>query len=327
MNGMGIFSTSAVLGSMALLPVSIGSTGNIAIQQLGNLQIPFTQSASLVSFMLVTCTGAALFLGTFFLITESKLKRKQLPQGGDFHFDEITPEYKDQFTNHVWDHLLDRKISFIDSALGHSVSKAGTGLDLGCGLGKQCIAMSQKGYRVIGLDYSLNLAKQAHIDGVKVVNGDALMLPFSDSSFEYVYAIGALHHLQGITGQECAFREIIRVLKPYGYLIVHETNTRNPFFRFYMGYIFPLLRSIDEGTEWWIEPQRWEKIEGMKLHIIKYFTFMPDFIPHFFMKPCAAFERILESGRLRFYSVHYMAVLRKYPSDIQKDNAMSAPKI
>lgn len=310
-SGMGIFSTAAVMGSITLLPASIDSTGSIAIQQIENLNIPFRQSAFVVSLVLLTSVGVILFLGTVFLLIEFKAKRNKATSGSVSHFDEITPEYKDQFKSHVWNYLLDKRIALIDSALKNSLSKKGIGLDLGCGLGTQCLAMSQLGYSIIGLDYSHNLAQQAHIQGVKVVNGDALTLPFRESSFEYVFTIGALHHLQGVADQETAYREIVRVLKPGGYLIVQETNTRNPLFRFYMGYIFPIISSIDEGTEWWIEPQRWENIEGMKFNVVTYFTFIPDFIPHFLMGPCLSFEKILESSRLRFYSVHYMAVLQK----------------
>lgn len=310
-SGMGIFSTAAIIGGMALIPASIGSTGSIAIQQIENLNISLTQGTAVVSLVLLVSVGMTLFIGTVSLLIELKVKKNEAPSRDISHFDEITPEYKGQFTSHVWDHLLEKKISFIDSVLANPFSKKGPGLDLGCGLGKQCLAMNKRGYSVVGLDYSYNLTQQARLEGVKVVNGDALMLPFQESSFEYVYTVGALHHLPGLTEQEAACREILRVLKPGGYLIVHESNTRNPLFRFYMGYIFPLLKSIDEGTESWIEPQRWEKIEGMKFLFVKYFTFIPDFIPNFLMRPSLSFEKKLESGRLRFYSVHYMAVLQK----------------
>jgi hypothetical protein len=78
-----------------------------------------------------------------------------------------------------------------------------------------------------------------------------------------------------------------------------------------MGYIFPLLKSIDEGTEWWISPQRWEKMNGMKLVDLQHFTFLPDFIPRWLMRPFLALESRLEASPLSSYSVHYMAVLQK----------------
>jgi len=310
-NAMEIFSTSTVLGSITLIPPSVSTTGNIAIQRMINLDIHLNQSVHVVSIVLLMSASVTLLIGAVFLLIELKVKRNDATNGSTSHFDEITPEYKDQFASHVWDHLVEKKIALMDAALENTSSKKGTGLDLGCGLGQQCLAMSQRGYSIVGLDYSYKLAQKAHLEGVKVVNGDALTLPFRESSFKYVYTIGALHHIPGVTDQESAYREIARVLKPGGYLIVHESNTRNPLFRFYMGYIFPLIRTIDEGTEWWMEPQRWEKIEGMKLCFVRYFTFIPDFIPKFLMRPLLTFERILESGRLRFYSVHYMAVLQK----------------
>ena len=51
-------------------------------------------------------------------------------------------------------------------------------------------------------------------------------------------------------------RELFRVLKPGGLLFVHEINTRNMLFRFYMGYVFPSLNCIDEGVERWLLPHR-----------------------------------------------------------------------
>jgi SAM-dependent methyltransferase len=122
-----------------------------------------------------------------------------------------------------------------------------------------------------------------------------------------------LHHLPGRDAQEVALREIARVLRAGGTLLVHESNPRNPLFRFYMGYLFPILKSIDEGTEWWIDPRRWERVEGLRLERVRYFTFLPDFTPRLLMRPAVAIERWLERGPTRAYSAHYMVVLRRAP--------------
>jgi hypothetical protein len=78
-----------------------------------------------------------------------------------------------------------------------------------------------------------------------------------------------------------------------------------------MGYVFPVLKSIDDGTEWWIEPARWSVATGMTLREVRYFTFLPDFLPRILMKPSLALERRLEASRFRSRSVHYMAMLQK----------------
>jgi hypothetical protein len=79
-----------------------------------------------------------------------------------------------------------------------------------------------------------------------------------------------------------------------------------------MSYVFPILKSIDEGTEWWIDPDRWfEGLEKIKVVKVEYFTFVPDFVPRWLMQPLLALQKWLEMSRWRCYSVHYMAVLRK----------------
>jgi SAM-dependent methyltransferase len=172
-------------------------------------------------------------------------------------------------------------------------------------------ALQERGYRVFGIDAAEGLVRRAHDAGLPAIAGSALSLPFADASLDFVYVVGVLHHLPDIAAQETACLEILRVLRPGGRLVVHETNPRNPLFSFYMGYVFPILKTIDEGTEWWIEPARWERRTDL-LHVeTRWFTFLPDFIPRVLMPPFRLLERVLENSPLRRLSVHYMAVMEK----------------
>src|SRR5205807_6354756 len=102
---------------------------------------------------------------------------------------------------------------------------------------------------------------------------------------------------------------------PGGRLLVHESNPRNPLFRFYMGYLFPILKSIDEGTEWWIDPRSWVSSRSeLRLEAVRYFTFLPDFTPKRLLGPALALERLLERGPTKPYSAHYLAVVRREES-------------
>ena len=226
------------------------------------------------------------------------------------HFDEIASAYGNQFRPHVWNHLLNRKVSMMADALAEERSIV-RGLDLGCGLGIQCLALEKRGYRVFGMDLSQQLARQARRGGVAVAAGSAIALPFRNQWLDCIYAVGVCATSRTARPSTRPSPEIARVLKPHGRLLVHETNTRNPLFRLYMGYVFPLLKRIDEGTEWWIEPGRWKAITGLRLLRVRHFTFMPDFIPAWLMKPFLAIDSWLEASRFHAYSVHYMAVLER----------------
>jgi SAM-dependent methyltransferase len=210
----------------------------------------------------------------------------------------------------MWRLLLDRKVSLVADRLG-APAPGRWGLDLGCGLGHQCVEMARRGYSVVGVDTSLGLLRRARASGAAVLLGDALHLPFRDDSLDFVYAIGVLHHLPSVEAQDAVLREVARTLRPGGRLFVQETNTRNPLFRFYMGYVFPILKTIDEGTERWIAPDRWSAAGDLRPEEIHYFTFLPDAIPRFALPSFLALERRLEASRWSAYAVHYLAVLRK----------------
>ena len=44
---------------------------------------------------------------------------------------------------------------------------------------------------------------------------------------------------------------------------------------------------------------------------VRYFTFLPEFLPGPLVRLLAPIERLLEASPLRVYSAHYLAVLRK----------------
>lgn len=312
--GARVFGTSTLFGAVTLLPAGVGATGGVAILELGRLGLDTATAVLVVSLFRLTSTGAALALGTIFLVRELRDAAVGVagPAEGAAHFDQIAEQYNAQWSPHVWDLLLNRKVGFMAEALPEPPT-AGVGLDLGCGLGLQTAEMRRRGYDVIGLDPSVGLLAvgQQRLGPSPVISGSALELPFADESLDFVYAIGVLHHLPGREGQRTALQEIVRVLRPGGRLLVHESNPRNPLFRFYMGYLFPILKRIDEGTEWWIDPRDWEAVPGLRLERVRYFTFLPDFTPRVLMKPAVSLERLLEQGPTRTYSAHYMAVMRR----------------
>ncbi len=102
------------------------------------------------------------------------------------------------------------------------------------------------------------------------------------------------------------------MLRPGGVFFLHEINTDNPLFRVYMGYLFPLLCDIDEGTEWWIRPSALPAIAGADwAPDADFFTFLPDFTPPKLLHALSGFEAFLERSRLRRWSAHYVARLIK----------------
>jgi SAM-dependent methyltransferase len=174
--------------------------------------------------------------------------------------------------------------------------------------------MHTLGFDVDGIDASTGQVALAatHVpDGTSLRVGSVLAIPEPDASYDFVYIINVLHHLGSIDEQRRAFAELLRVIRPGGLLFVHEINTRNILFRFYMGYVFPSLNCIDEGVERWLLPNRMPMYTDAPLVDIRYFTFLPDFVPQALARLLSPIERMLEASPLCVYSAHYMAVLRK----------------
>lgn len=94
-------------------------------------------------------------------------------------------------------------------------------LEVGCGTGCDLLQFAKHGASATGVDITpqhLELARQRVGKLAAVVEADARSLPFPDSSFDYVYSHGVLHHSDQ---PRRIVREIFRVLRPQGRFNVH----------------------------------------------------------------------------------------------------------
>ena len=129
-----------------------------------------------------------------------------------------------------FDHAARTTISYL---LGDSPLLKGRILDVGCGDGitDLGIALRKRPIEFIGIDpfrgyeHLPDILKQAHIpiacmpDCLRFMAADANAIPFSDDHFDVVISWGSVEHIKD--GYSQALREIRRVLKPQGLLMIH----------------------------------------------------------------------------------------------------------
>lgn len=95
-------------------------------------------------------------------------------------------------------------------------------LDLGCGNGRFYPIIKSCGVEYVGVDSSkglIDIAKNNHPEAAFMV-ADALQLPFPDESFDIVYAFAVVHHIPSRKLRNVFFKEIARVLRKDGTLII-----------------------------------------------------------------------------------------------------------
>lgn len=109
------------------------------------------------------------------------------------------------------------------SLLGDSLR--GRLLDVGCGTGAMLAAAAARGMDTAGLDISDVAVAQARerSPGSELHVGVAERLPFADGGFDVVSCVGSLEH---VTDPAVALREMRRVCRPDGRLLIIVPNSR-----------------------------------------------------------------------------------------------------
>jgi ubiquinone/menaquinone biosynthesis C-methylase UbiE len=143
--------------------------------------------------------------------------------------DEWTAIYRDNSLQQTFNsELLNRVLAHLQ--LGSEVLF----LDAGCGRGDHAVRLVERGYHGVGIDISatvlhrakervaaVNCAEKTRLD---FVQGCLETLPFPNDSFGFVHCRGVLMH---IPDWKAALRELCRVLKPNGSILVMENNDRS----------------------------------------------------------------------------------------------------
>jgi ubiquinone/menaquinone biosynthesis C-methylase UbiE len=94
-------------------------------------------------------------------------------------------------------------------------------LDFGCGNGAAAVHLASKlGLKVTGIDVDpeqIEVAQERSRDmNVRFLTADGAKLPFDDNEFDFVATHMVMHH---IPDWRSALQQMLRVLKPGGYLI------------------------------------------------------------------------------------------------------------
>jgi tRNA (uracil-5-)-methyltransferase TRM9 len=101
-------------------------------------------------------------------------------------------------------------------------------LDLGCGNGRLYSFLKERNVEYVGIDSSekmIEIAREKNQEGnPKFEVVEALDLPFSDNNFDKVYSIAVLHHVPSSEFRLKFMKEIKRVLKPKGEVVLTVWN-------------------------------------------------------------------------------------------------------
>jgi ubiquinone/menaquinone biosynthesis C-methylase UbiE len=114
-------------------------------------------------------------------------------------------------------------------------------VDIGCGPGRFLETIRQKNGIAIGVDLSDAVEAAGEIfkddPNVLVCQADVLNSPIKSTAIDGIFSIGVLHHT---TNAETGFKEMVRVLKPNGWIAVSVYSTGG----YYDNFIVNIWRKI-----------------------------------------------------------------------------------
>lgn len=124
-------------------------------------------------------------------------------------------------------------------------------LDLGCGMGEMSIYLAKRGNRVTGVDYSKDGIRLANMNRKKLPlsirnnvvfsNIDAKEFSFKENLFDFVISIDLFEHLYP-EELEIVVKNIKKILKPNGVLLVHTEANKYYLDHLHRLYVYPMDR-------------------------------------------------------------------------------------
>jgi ubiquinone/menaquinone biosynthesis C-methylase UbiE len=187
----------------------------------------------------VTASGIPLF---------AKNIRSAEAAAQEAHYEKIAEDY---VKNLGYPHT-DEYMKFLDRILLDEVSQCRleTVLEICCGQGEVFKLLGHGVRRGVGVDISLSMLKAAQEEHtqhqISFVQGDATMLPLAGETFDSVFMLGGIHH---VNDRSKLFGEIARVLKPGGAFYFREPVSDFFVWRQLRSVIYRLSPALDHETE------------------------------------------------------------------------------
>lgn len=126
--------------------------------------------------------------------------------------------------SYVWRAGQQRRLEMIAAAAESRLQ--GVVLDDGCGVGMYVVRLAAYGGRVVGIEYDVTRAVEAHQLSPYILSAAGEHLPFPTNSFDLVLSHEVLEH---VANDHLAAGEIVRTLRPGGRLALFVPNRGYPF--------------------------------------------------------------------------------------------------
>ena len=126
--------------------------------------------------------------------------------------------------SYTWRAGQERRFKLICGSAGTTIR--GCVLEDGCGVGEYLVHLKECSAQAVGLEFEFDRLLVAQKKAAELTCGAAEHLPFPDQSFDMVLSHEVLEHVQD---DRKSVREIIRVLKPGGRLLLFVPNRGYPF--------------------------------------------------------------------------------------------------
>lgn len=134
-----------------------------------------------------------------------------------------TYDYIARDFSHSRAYLWESVKSFMNRLPPHSLV-----LEVGCGNGKNLSLSKRSDLLLSGCDLTQKFCHMTNSKGFDCPQVNNLCLPYRDSSFDYLLSIAVIHHLSSSQRRLECIREMIRVLKPNGELLLQVWAKEQP---------------------------------------------------------------------------------------------------